>query len=244
MTLTGQVFPIMGGVATEEQVSEMITSVNRYLKDEQIGYRLNSNFGEIQQDLGRAFGFAFGHKENGAMFSHMTVMYANALYKRGFVHEGYKVLNSIYQLSTDFETSRMYPGVPEYINAKGRGMYTYLTGSASWLLLTELTEAYGVKGRYGDLLLEPKLVSQQFDERGEVAVETLFGDRRLRIVYRNEEKFDYGQYQVLHNEILLNGTLISSVAQEIGCIIPRAILTDLDTEQVHTLQVRLVQSLT
>lgn len=244
MTLTGQVFPIMGGVATEEQVSKMITSVHRYLKDEQIGYRLNSNFGEIQQDLGRAFGFAFGHKENGAMFSHMTVMYANALYKRGFVHEGYKVLNSIYQLSTDFETSRMYPGVPEYINAKGRGMYTYLTGSASWLLLTELTEAYGVKGRYGDLLLEPKLVSQQFDEHGDAAVETLFGDRRLRIVYHNEEKLDYGQYQVLHNEIVLNGTVISSVAQDNGCMIPRTIITDLDTEQVHTLQVRLVRSLT
>ena len=30
------------------------------------------------------FGFAYGEKENGAVFSHMTVMFAYALYQRGF----------------------------------------------------------------------------------------------------------------------------------------------------------------
>ena len=34
--------------------------------------------------MGRMFGFAYGEKENGAVFSHMAVMYANALYQRGF----------------------------------------------------------------------------------------------------------------------------------------------------------------
>jgi cellobiose phosphorylase len=245
MTLTGQVFPIMGGVATDEQVHEIIAAVNRYLKDDEIGYRLNSNFGEIQQNLGRAFGFAFGHKENGAMFSHMTVMYANALYKRGFAHEGYAVLNSIYELSANFPLSRMYPGVPEYINAKGRGMYTYLTGSASWLLLTELTEVYGVKGLYGDLHLEPKLLVQQFDEEGFAGVETLFGDRRLRIEYKNEARLDYGKYQINKHDILLNGTKVSSLPQEqvnseFKCVLPRALFTELDAGRIHTLQIKLI----
>ena len=35
-------------------------------------------------------------------------------------------------------------------DARGRGAYAYLTGSASWLLLTLLTESFGVKGRLGD----------------------------------------------------------------------------------------------
>jgi cellobiose phosphorylase len=235
----------MGGVATDEQVHEIIAAVNRYLKDDEIGYRLNSNFGEIQQNLGRAFGFAFGHKENGAMFSHMTVMYANALYKRGFAHEGYAVLNSIYELSANFPLSRMYPGVPEYINAKGRGMYTYLTGSASWLLLTELTEVYGVKGLYGDLHLEPKLLVQQFDEEGFAGVETLFGDRRLRIEYKNEARLDYGKYQINKHDILLNGTKVSSLPQEqvnseFKCVLPRALFTELDAGRIHTLQIKLI----
>lgn len=40
------------------------------------------------------FGFAYGEKENGAVFSHMAVMFANALYKRGFVKEGHRALNA------------------------------------------------------------------------------------------------------------------------------------------------------
>lgn len=239
MTLTGQVFSIMGGVATDEQVGKISKAVDRYLKDAKIGYRLNSNFGGIQQNLGRAFGFAFGHKENGAMFSHMTVMYANALYKRGFVKEGYEVLNSIYNLSTDFELSRMYPGVPEYINEKGRGMYTFLTGSASWLLLTELTEVYGVKGSYGHLHLEPKLVKEQFDGQGEAAVETLFADRMLQIVYRNTALLDYGQYRI--GSIAINGESVQFDASGSGALIQRSVLDALPREGTQRIEIVLEQ---
>lgn len=237
MTLTGQVFPIMSGVATEDQVRETARAVDQYLKDEKIGYRLNSRFGGIQQNLGRAFGFAFGHKENGAMFSHMTVMYANALYKRGFVHEGRIVLKSVYDLSSDFETSRIYPGIPEYINAKGRGMYHFLTGSASWLLLTELTEVFGVKGKLGKLLLEPKLVVEQFDGNGEASVETLFADKKLRIIYRNAGKLDYGQYRA--QEVKLNGETISCTAAGHGCVLDRELIDALADDQLHTVEVTL-----
>ncbi|GIO86362.1 hypothetical protein J25TS5_32940 [Paenibacillus faecis] len=237
MTLTGQVFSIMGGVATEEQVGKITAAVDRYLKDERIGYRLNSRFGGIQQDLGRAFGFAFGHKENGAMFSHMTVMYANALYKRGFVKEGFEVLDSIYRLSVDFGKSRMYPGIPEYINEKGRGMYPYLTGSASWLLLTQLTEVFGVKGVYGDLMLEPKLVKPQFDQDGKASVETLFADRMFRIVYSNPEGADFDGYRI--KGVTLNGQPAACDLSGNGCLISRSVLEALPKDGVHQLEVLL-----
>lgn len=197
MTLTGQVFTIMGGIATDDQVKAVAQAVRHYLRDPKIGgYRLNTNFDEVKLNLGRGFGFAFGHKENGAVFSHMAIMYGNALYKRGFVREGYDVLHSLYALSADFEKSRIYPGVPEYINEKGRGMYHYLTGSASWYLLTVLHEVYGVKGILGALCFEPKLVREQFDARGEAAVITLFQGRRLRVVYQNPSGLDYGSYAI------------------------------------------------
>ena len=63
----------------------------------------------------------------------------------------------------NFSVSRIYPGIPEYFNAEGRGMYHYLTGAASWLMLTVLSEIFGVKGAYGDLMIAPKLVAEQFD---------------------------------------------------------------------------------
>lgn len=237
MTLTGQVFSLLGHAAADEQIPHMIASVERNLFDAKIGYRLNSDFGGIQQNLGRAFGFAFGHKENGAMFSHMTVMYGNALYKRGFVREGYKVLESLYSLSENFELSRMYPGIPEYINEKGRGMYTYLTGSASWLLLTMVTEVFGVKGRLGDLLLAPKLVKEQFDAEGKASVKTIFAGRELEVAYSSTGSAGYGEYQI--HGITLNGAVVTLQRVSEGVLIPRDVLEALPEGRVHELKVEL-----
>ena len=86
-------------------------------------------------------------------------MYANALYQRGLIPEGYRVLDEIYQHCQNFTVSRMYPGIPEYIDPQGRGVYPWLTGSASWYLLTMVTQVFGVRGQLGDLVLEPKLTT-------------------------------------------------------------------------------------
>ncbi|MCM1122213.1 MAG: cellobiose phosphorylase [Eubacterium sp.] len=197
MMLTGQVFAVMGGTASREQINGIVKSADKYLYDRQIGgYRLNTDFHELKTDLGRMFGFAYGEKENGAVFSHMAVMYANALYKRGFAKEGYKALQTLADTAMAFETSRIYPGIPEYFNAKGRGMYHYLTGAASWYMLTLVTEVFGVKGKAGDLVIHPALMRTQFDETGKAEVELPFADRRFRIVIENPQKLEYGDYHI------------------------------------------------
>ncbi|MBC8061827.1 MAG: cellobiose phosphorylase [Clostridiaceae bacterium] len=238
MTLTGQVFPIMGGVADEEQVKKIIAATNKYLKETKIGgLRLNTNFNEVKLNMGRCFGFAFGHKENGAMFSHMTVMYINALYRRGFVKEGYEILNDIYKHCSDFEKSRIFPGIPEYINERGRGMYQYLTGAASWLLLTVLNEVYGVKGLLGDLMLEPKLVSAQFDNTQVASVFTVFRDKKLNIVYKNEKKFEYGEYKI--NSATLDGEVLELKLVNNSLIIDKEVVDKLEINIKHQLVVEL-----
>jgi cellobiose phosphorylase len=238
MTLTGQVFALMGGVATDEQAREVVRAADRYLLDPTAGgYRLNTDFGEVLLNLGRCFGYAFGHKENGAMFSHMAVMYANALYRRGLVAEGHQVLKRIYQHSQDFPVSRIYPGIPEYTSDQGRGMYPYLTGSASWYLLTLVTEVYGVKGDMGDLALRPKLVKAQFDEVGAAEVGTLFAGRRLRVVYRNPSRLDYGDYRI--QEVKLDDRRIPFESRAGATLLPRHTITELDPEATHVLEVRL-----
>ena len=109
MMLTGQVFAIMGGVAGDGQVEQITRAADHYLYRPEIGgYRLNTDFHELKFDLGRMFGFAYGDKENGAVFSHMAVMYANALYRRGFVQEGWKALKTLADTALDFDTSRIY----------------------------------------------------------------------------------------------------------------------------------------
>lgn len=225
MMLTGQVFTIMSGTATTEQVAEIAKAADNYLYDKKIGgYRLNNDFNEIKTDMGRLFGFAFGHKENGAVFCHMATMYANSLYKRGFAKEGYKVINTLFKHCHDFETSNIYPGVPEYVSERGRGMYHYLTGAASWMLLTVLNEMYGAKGEYGALTLEPKLLAEQF-ANGEASVDFMFRDNKIKITYVNEQNLEAGQYSV--KEMYVDGVKYD------GNVVSAEIIEAMDKNVAH-----------
>jgi cellobiose phosphorylase len=170
------------------------------------GFRLNTDFKSDQLNMGRAFSFIYGDKENGAFFNHMAVMFGYALYKRGFAKEGFEVLNSIYRMAINSKKSRIYPCLPEYFNNEGRGMYAYLTGSASWMVFTFLTEVFGVKGSYGDLMIEPKLTAVQFKDSDGIAVKTSFLKRNLEIRFMNKGRKDFGSYRICLAKI--NGSTI------------------------------------
>ena len=209
MMLTGEVFTIMSGVATDEQISEIVKSADKYIYDPSIGgYKLNTDFHEIKTDMGRMFGFSYGQKENGAVFSHMTVMFGNALYTRGFKEEGWKVLGTLYRHATDFEKSKIYPGVPEYFDPKGRGVYHYLTGAASWLMLTVLTEMFGIKGCYGDMVFEPKLLPSQFDSEGKASVDFEFNGKPVTVIYDMSEKASAVKKITVDGVVVSEGTNI------------------------------------
>lgn len=208
MTLTGQVFPIMSGVAGDKEVKEIYRSAKKYLWDTKLrGFRLNTDFKEIYTDFGRAFGFAYGEKENGSFFSHMNIMFAYALYKRNFVREAFEVLDCIYKMCSNTALSKIYPGLPEYFNSDGRGMYHYLTGSASWFILTMLTQVFGIQGKMGNLLISPKLVKEQFPPSGRISVSAYFAGRNLTVNYFNPYRLDYGEYRL--GNITINGRPIA-----------------------------------
>ena len=197
MMLTGQVFAVMSGVALDEQVDMVCKSADHYLyREEAGGYRLNTDFKEEKFDLGRMFGFAYGEKENGAVFSHMTVMYANALYRRGFVEEGYKALNTLASTALNFEKSKIYPGIPEYFDADGRGLYHYLTVAASWYMLTFITEVFGVKGQLGNLSINPRLVKKQFDSDCRAELKLNFAGKSFRVIIENTELLNPSEYAI------------------------------------------------
>ena len=170
------------------------------------------------------------------MFTHMAVMYATALYRRGFVREGFRVLDGIYQHCQNFPVSRMYPGLPEYVTPRGRGVYPYLTGSASWYLLTLLTEVYGVQGKWGDLRLRPRLVREQFDAEGRASVRALFAGRTLDIIYHNPAGLDAGDYAIA--AVVLDGDVLP-IAPGAEVVIARALIAALDAQSAHRLEVTL-----
>ncbi len=222
MGLTAQVFATMSGLATSEDIGQVHRSVEAFLRDKKLGgYRLNTDFRlKHYLDLGRAFGFAYGTKENGSFFSHMNVMYAYALLSRGFVREGAGVLESIYRMAISGK-SKIYPGIPEYFDAEGRGMYHYLTGSASWLVLTALTQVFGCRGQWGDLVLNPKLTKHQFDRRGVATVKFHFAGHPVTVEYVNPKHLEAGSYaikQATQNGWPMSFTRLSAPA---SLLIPR-----------------------
>lgn len=225
MMLTGQVFAVMSGVAQNSRIEQIIKSADHYLYRKEIGgYRLNTDFHELKFDMGRMFGFAYGEKENGAVFSHMSVMYANALYRRGFAKEGWKALKALADTALDFDTSHIYPGIPEYFRSDGRGMYHYLTGAASWFMMTMITQVFGVRGEAGDLVLYPKLLAEQFDTQGTASITTVFADKVFTVVYQNKSGKDFGSY-IIGSAFCDEREL--SVSEDTFILLPRRMLTAL-----------------
>lgn len=165
MMLTGQVFAIMGKVATNEQIEKITRAADRYLYKGKIGgYRLNTDFHEFKNDMGRMFGFAYG-----------------------------------------------------------RGKYPYLTGAASWYLLTMITEVFGVRGVAGDLTVTPALLKKQFDERGCAGISLNFAGKRFDITIENKELKEVGEYKITCAS--LNGSQIP--VSEAGLVISREQITGL-----------------
>ncbi len=236
MMLTGQVFAVMSGVAEDDQIKKITKSADHYLYRKEIGgYRLNTDFQELKFDMGRMFGFAYGEKENGAVFSHMTVMYANALYRRGFVKEGWKALKTLADTVLDFDISHIYPGIPEYFRSDGRGMYQYLTGAASWFMLTMITEVFGVRGEAGDLTLHPRLLACQFDTEGTASITVPFAGKDFIIIYKNKDNKDFGSYII--DSASCDDTEIV-VTEESFVLLPRPLLTAL-SDDLHRIIVNL-----
>lgn len=235
MMLTGQVFAIMSGTATDQQIQEICKGADAYLYDRNAGgYRLNTDFKEEKFDLGRMFGFAYGEKENGAVFSHMAVMYANALYKTGHAREGYKVLRTLLDTAMDFDRSKMYPGIPEYFDNQGRGLYAYLTGAASWYMLTMITEVFGVKGQLGDMVIAPALMPEQYDQEGKASLEMEFAGKKFAIHIFNKEKKEWNEAQI--REAFCDGiTLLAETGRKARLM--RSEIEKLELEKVHEINI-------
>jgi len=221
-------------VATQAQTKKILAAVKRYLYDPAVGgIRLNTDFKQEQHDLGRAFSFVYGEKENGSIFCHMVVMFAYALYQQGFALEAWEALGSLYRLAAQTDKSKIYPCLPEYFNASGRGMYSYLTGSASWFMLTLLTRSFGIRGQGGDLLIQPQLTREQFGSCGRVSISRTFAGRRIKVTFFNPRRLECGQYRI--KRLLLNSEPLLIVAGS-KVVITREVIASLPKTKLNAIE--------
>ncbi len=195
LALTGQAMALLSQTVSKKQANRIAIETKKALFDKSIGgYKLNTDYNEVKLNMGRAFGFAYGHKENGAVFSHMAIMYGYGLYQYGLVQKGRDTLFAIINRAMK-EDSHVLAGIPEYFTPRGVGKYAYLTGSASWLLKALRQEVFGIQMHIGKVTFEPKLDQADF-MNGVASIETyLFGKKRV-ITYLNPKKLAYGKYAI------------------------------------------------
>ena len=75
-------------------------------------------------------------------------------------------------------------------------MYSYLTGSASWLICLLLTQVYGIRGALGDLVIDPQLTRDDFGYRIALRGHTPIAGRPLVITIANPKRLEAGRYAV------------------------------------------------
>lgn len=195
VSLTGQAMALLHETVSKSEAETIAKITKKHLFDEKVGgYRLNENYHEIKMNMGRAYGFAYGHKENGSVFSHMTLMYLSGLYNYGLVSEANEGLYALINRSID--GSSMTPlGIPEYFNDLGIGKYFYLTGSATWLLKVIKEDLFGIKMKDGKCYLEPKLMATDF-KNGKAIFESKLFNNEITFVFENPNNLNFGEYKI------------------------------------------------
>ena len=60
-----------------------------------------------------------------------------------------------------------------------------------------ITEAFGVRGEIGNLVIAPALMAEQFDKEGNASLYLEFAGKKFEVHISNSDKKEYGEYQIV-----------------------------------------------
>lgn len=204
VSLTGQAMALLSETVNQEIATKIAKITKEKLYEENIGgYHLNQDYGKIKMNMGRAYGFRYNHKENGAVFSHMALMYAYGLYNYKLQRLGYEATFSIVNLAKDLK-SKTPLGIPEYFTEEGVGKYFYLTGSATWLLKVLREQIYGLKMVAGILTIDPQMEAEMFIN-GSAKLKTIIFGKLIDVIIYEPDLKDSAKYTL--DRVLVDGIL-------------------------------------
>ncbi len=202
--LISQAFSIISGVALEKNYDNLIKQVENNLvdKDNRIIKLLTPAFKKSLNNPGYIKNYPEGIRENGGQYTHSTAWYIMALVKAGYndlAYNYYQMINPINR-SVSRESIETYKVEPYVIAAdiysnkdfKGRGGWTWYTGSSAWFYRVGLEEILGFNLRGNILEIKPVIPSEwkEFD------IEYKYFDAIYNIKVKIGRK----------NEITINGT--------------------------------------
>ncbi len=203
VSLTGQAMALLNKTVKKEEASLIAKTTKKHLYNSSNGgYHLNENYKEVKLNMGRAYGFSYNHKENGAVFSHMVLMYTKGLFNYELGDYGREALYSLIKRAKA-EDSKVALGIPEYFTEKGEGKYLYLTGSATWLLLVLKESLFGIKYIDGCTYIKPQLKGEDFID-GRLTIKTIHYSKKTTFEFINPNNLDEYKITIKAEDEILN----------------------------------------
>jgi cellobiose phosphorylase len=159
-----QAWAVISGAAPRERAERAMDAVERELVDKRAGIvrLLDPPFDRTPHDPGYIKGYVPGIRENGGQYTHAALWVVRALAELGrreraaalletlcpVRHAGSRAAADVYRVEPYVVAADVY-GVPPH---RGRGGWTWYTGSAAWMYRVTLESVLGVTVEGGDTL--------------------------------------------------------------------------------------------
>jgi cellobiose phosphorylase len=195
-----QSWSVISGAGRPERQAQAMRSFEKYLVNEQhrLLLLLSPPFDKSAQDPGYIKGYLPGVRENGAQYTHAALWAVLATALRGDgnrAFELFQMLNPLTHARTAAEVAT-YKVEPYVVAAdvytaagqRGRGGWTWYTGSASWMYRVGLEGILGLRKRGDQLFMEPRAPTAWT----EYSIEYRHGRSLYNITMRNEQGLVWG----------------------------------------------------
>ncbi|KAL2255743.1 hypothetical protein VTK26DRAFT_2784 [Humicola hyalothermophila] len=169
--LNPQSFAILGGAASQEQISRIIPQIDEQLTTPYGVLMFAPPFTKMREDIGRVTQKAIGQGENGAVYNHAGAFYIYSLYKLGGQQD--RAYTHLRQLlpgpsEADYRQRGQLPiYIPNYYRGAwrqfprtaGRSSQLFNTGTVSWAYRCVIEGLCGLRGDADGLVIRPQLPS-------------------------------------------------------------------------------------
>lgn len=167
--LISQCFSILSGVCDEKNYDKVLDCIDEGLFDHELNIvkLLSPPFKSSLNNPGYIMNYPTGIRENGGQYTHAVSWYIMALikaHKYDLAYKCYQMINPINRTCTD-QLVNEYKVEPYVIAAdiysnkdfKGRGGWTWYTGSAGWFYYVGIGEIIGLKRKGNILEISPSI---------------------------------------------------------------------------------------
>ncbi|MBL7085118.1 MAG: hypothetical protein ISS43_03295 [Candidatus Omnitrophica bacterium] len=161
--LNSQSWAVLSGVAQNERLRKVISSVNKYLDGSHGLALFYPAYSKFNPKLGRISMFAEGTKENAAVFCHAAAFMVAAYCLAGQGDRAYSAMKKIMpSAQADYDLYKTEPYVyaeylvgPEHPYLYGEGAFTWITGTAGWNFMCGTEYVLGIRRELEGLRIDP-----------------------------------------------------------------------------------------